>query len=188
MDNLRLFMQRRGSNLHGNFKLDNVVPLWKVRRGLNIRGLWHVICEFVNDSRPDIAVVQLCGNDVDSAMKVEYLVEEYLLLAHRYVCYCGVHTIILCEALPRDKPKHWSTQDYLTRRILFNATMKDKLVKTDAKGLAHTNFTNEAIWFWSHEKLQGSTQLRDGVHLTEKGQRRLYFSLQMVMREAMKMQ
>ncbi len=186
MDDLRIFLECQGSDLHRNFNLPTVKPTWKVSRGLTFRTLESEFTNYISDYRPNIVILQLAANDVDLICPVTTLTDKYLQLARHHVKYCECRIVIICEALPCSQPRHCCTEDYKARRKMFNSIIKSELLIPGTTGLSVSDFRDSSLWFWSHGKLQGTAQFRDGVHLSNQGQRCLYFSLRMVLREATK--
>ncbi len=181
-----MFLESQGSDLHREFNLTAVKPTWKIYSSLTLRILGWDFTNYISEYRPNIIILQLAANDMDYLCPVTTRTAMYFELARQYVKHCESKSFIICEALPCAQPRHCCSEDYEDRWKLFNNIIKPELVHPGATGLSVSNFKDSSVWFWSHDKLQCTTQLWDGVHLSDQGQRRLYFSLTMVLRETTK--
>ncbi len=188
LNDLRLLLSSKDVDLHDDFNLLTVSPVWKTVRGLTFPAFVDTCLEFLDSNRLDIVFLQFAGNDQDSTSSVTDITERYLRISYSLLLHCSTK-IVICEALPHSKTRHCTVADYAQRRHHFNSSLKSALVLPDApKGRLSSTFVDPQVWFWLHEKLQGGSQLKDGVHLTPQGLRRLYFSVRMVLREATKPQ
>ncbi len=187
LDNLRLLLEECDCDLHRDFNHPTVIPMWKTVRGLNFPNFVDGCLSFLDHRRCDVIVWQMAGNDLDSMSSVSALTVSYMDYAHKLIRYCEAKIVIICEALPHSQTRHCSSDEYYAHRQRFNSTMREQLLKDKARhGPKADYYKDSQVWFWSHKKIQGLSQLCDGVHLTRHGLRRLYFSLHMVVKEASK--
>ncbi len=183
LDDLRLLLSSKDVDLHDDLNLLTVSPVWNTVRGLTFPAFVDTCLEFLDSNRPDIVFLQFAGNDLDSTSSVTDITERYLCISYSLWQHCSTKIVIICEALPCSKTRHCTVADYAQRCQHFNSSLKSALILPDApKGRLSSTFVDPQVWFWSHEKLQGGCQLKDGVHLTPQGLRRLYFSVRMVLR------
>ncbi len=99
----------------------------------------------------------------------------------------GDKFVILSMALPRWNPLYITRNKYLENVRDFNNIMRRQLVSPEATNHGQVmgdRFINARMWFWEHEKIKWNPKLRrDGVHLSRKAQKRLYFSIGMALQE-----
>ncbi len=79
VDDLRILLQEQDSDLHRDFNLNSVIPVWKAVRGLNFDKLSECL-PFLDHRRCQVVVWQMAGNDLDSDCSVARLMEKYLQL------------------------------------------------------------------------------------------------------------
>ncbi len=169
-DDLRLMLDENNSDLRKDFNLDTVIPVSKAVRGLHFTKMIDDCLSFLDHRRCEIIVWQMAGNDLDSHSSVSSLTERYLEYAHKFIRYFDASIVIICEALPRTRTRHVSLDSYFDRRKRFNLTMSQHLLVDGSKsGPLPSHFKDRQVWFWCQEKLQGTSQLKDGVHLTRQG-------------------
>ncbi len=160
-------LDENDGDLHKDFNLPTVIHVWKAVRGLHFSKMIEDCLPFLDHRRCDIIVWQMAGNDLDSQSSVSSLTEQYLDYAHKFIRYCDASIVIIFEALPRTKTRHVSLDSYFERRKRFNLTMRQHLLVDGSKsGPQSSHYKDEQVWFRCHEKLQGTSQLKDGVHLT----------------------
>ena len=184
MDDLRIRVHSPATDLDHDFAL-NVSPVWNTIRGMNFSKLKRDCLDMLDATKPDVIILQLVGNDIDSLIPVWDIAEDYVKYARLFRRHCHTKVVIICEPLPRTKTRTVSPDEYYTRRKAFNEIMTRELIRPGYALLEEDMFTIPGVWFWKHEKLQGPAQLRDGVHLTNTGTRRLYFSMKMVLAKAL---
>lgn len=78
VDDLRLLLEESGSELHKDFNLSTVIPVWKAVRGLNFSKFLEECLPFLDGRRCDVIVWQMAGNDLDSTTSVSALTMKYL--------------------------------------------------------------------------------------------------------------
>ncbi len=171
--NMRLMLEESDSDLHRDFNLPNMIPVWKAVRGLNFSKLLDSCLPYLDHRSCEVIVCQMAGNNLYLASSISALTEKYLAYAHKFIRYCQAKTVIICEALPCTKTRYCSVDSYFDRWKRFNATMHQQLLIDKTKpDLNSTYFNDSQVWYWTHEKLQGASQLTYGVHLSRQGIRR----------------
>ncbi len=127
VDDLRILLEEHDSDLHRDFNLKSVIPLWKAVQGLNFEKLPDCL-PFQDHRRCHVVVWQMTGNDLDSDCSVARLTEKYLQFAYNFIRYCGAETVIIYEALPRTRTRFCSMEGYAEKRHHFNCTMRQHLL------------------------------------------------------------
>lgn len=145
-DDLHKLLESHKMDLHVDFNIPTVTPVWNAVRGLIFNKLCTVWLDRLDQLCPDIIVMQLAGNDLDSLGPVSDITKKYLRYSQLFLCHLETKVVIICEALPCLKTRHCSVEVYLQRRQRFNSILQSTLVKpSQEKGLHMSNFVDAQI-------------------------------------------
>ena len=81
MDDLRIQVYLPGSDIHPNFTLP-VIPVWKTVRGMTFSMMKRDCLDILDGTRPEVIILQLAGNDVDSTVPVRAIAKDYVHYTH----------------------------------------------------------------------------------------------------------
>ncbi len=101
--------------------------------GLNFPKFVEGCLSFLDHRHCDVIVLQMAGNDLDSKSSVSALTVSYMDYEHKLIRYCEAKIVITCEALPLSHTGHCSSDEYYSRRQRFNSTMREQLLKHEAR-------------------------------------------------------
>ncbi len=114
-DDLPLMLEESASDLHHDFNLPTVIPMWIAVRGLNFDKLLDYCLSFLDHGKCNVIVWRMTGNDIDSTCSISDLTEQYLVYAHKFIRYCEAKKVIICEALPCTRTRNCSIDSYFNR-------------------------------------------------------------------------
>jgi hypothetical protein len=124
--------------------------------------------DFLRQVEPNIVLLQLGGNDVDSvksSLDIANRIEEITaLIIQEY----AVEKVVVCEIFTRARPTK-VTSDLFEHKRLHSVSILQTLLDMHDKAR-----------FWKHRRLfysQTPIFRKDGIHLNHNGQRRFYRSL-----------
>ena len=183
--NLLSFIDQR-QDYTRNFGLETARVRWLTVGGLKLKDMNGCGWDFIRNQTPDVIVLQIMDNDVDSHKGLQEVVDGHVFFAEEVVAEFGsAIKVVICAPLHRSTPKYMSRELYNSRVEECIKGMRHRLGKVVSTGTeGKKRPVNNNVFFWEHKKLRGLTQLRsDGVHLTDVGSKRLYFSLKTAIRE-----
>ena len=185
---------RRKVELKRNFDLSQCQVKFRGTGGWKVldQNRFNVaIAPFLRDFNPDIVVIQLGGNDVDSAAFIQAGENAVDQVAENWKCLAiasdledittkllndfNVRRIYICEIFTRKSPRHISAELYDLRRT-NTMRLLSTLVEHDYR-----------IRIWRHRRIFGSAQEMfsgDGIHLNLLGQKRFYRSVRLAIKTA----
>lgn len=170
---LHKFVLRSHSGLNENFNLSEPIILkWLGVGGRTVDKVRHYDMQAVRAFRPDIVILQLGTNDLSAIppLKVGSDIEELVKLLHSHY---KVKVVVVCQTLRRD-----SHQEFNDKVVALNQYTQ--------VFLEHHPF----VLFWKHIGLwntRESMYLRDGVHLNDRGQLRLYRSFRGAIQQSLRL-
>jgi lysophospholipase L1-like esterase len=170
---LQQFVLRSHSGLNANFNLsESVIVQWLGVGGRTVDKTRRYDMRVVRAFRPDIVLIQLGTNDLPTAppLQVGSDIEELVKLLHSHY---NVKVVVVCQTLWRD-----SDQDFNNNVVALN--------QYSQVFLEHLPF----VLFWKHRGFWNTREniyLRDGVHLNDRGQVKLYRSFRGAIHQALRL-
>lgn len=159
--------------LDGDLNLRRCRVSWFANRGGTARKALRFDLAAVENARPDVCIVQLGGNELDKGEKPGWVVATLCLLAVE-LKRLGAKVVYICEVTPRLSPKFSSHAAFTQAARECN---KDLAMLLGGKLREYPR-----IFQWKMKKLchsRRSIHAEDGVHLNDRGQRRLFHNLRM---------
>ncbi len=179
---LRMFMdafQARGIDRQFGLEL-----LWVAAHGIGVLPIELLRCsgrDFVQDKCPDIVILQTMDNDMDTAEPIDAVVQHHVELTIMLAALMGGTKVVICAPLHRSNPKPVSAHAFNENIEQCSRLLRRQLLEQEfanSKMFDRRAFSIPNVYLWVHRKMRGVTQLlKDGVHLTDVGNTRLYFSL-----------
>lgn len=158
--------------VNGDFNLHNVHVRLIGRGGKKLLDVYKCDISIIAAERPDIVYIELGSNDLcDPSTPTSDLVQEMLNLCMTIHNDYDVHTVILGQVLFRSA--FGADPGYNSRVVEYNVLLQARC--KDSR-LPWHNF----VVFWKHKGLWNPslpTLAADGVHLTEAGMAKHYFSI-----------
>ncbi len=105
-DDLRKLLDSHKMDLGVDFNVPSVIPIWNAVHGLNFIKLVESGLDRLDYQCPDIIVMQLAGNDLDSTCPVSDITENYLRYSQKFICLLQTKIVIIYEALLCLKTSH----------------------------------------------------------------------------------
>ncbi len=169
------------------FGLNTIQSEWLGISGMGIASLRETGRTFVLDYYPDIILLQAIGNDLDSFMTIDSVVDAHMDFASELSSNMGGIKVIICSPLHRKTPRYLSMDAYNYSVDECNRMLREKLIDPAFSGSKHLDmraFKVPNVYFWEHLKMKGITQLiGDGIHLIPVGNTRRYYSCRTIVRE-----
>jgi lysophospholipase L1-like esterase len=172
--------------LRTNFDLNEIYCHWRVRSGLKIKDMGLKEFDMLDREQPKILYIQLADNDLGSNDLPRNVAQMAVNVARIIVDdpTSSVKLVIISKALPREGTTvHMKVSlTRFNRKVeAFNTFLQDELMSPWGKShekVEPRSFTDPRIWVWDHRRFGPRLDLkRDGVHLNEKGERALYYSI-----------
>ena len=163
-------------NIRSDLNLRQCEVHWLGNRGGKVKKVLRYDLMAIDAIRPDVAIVHLGGNELDNGDDPETVAASLVHLAGRLKDH-GCQLVYLCSVLPRPRPKFSSQQQFQTAADHFNDHLK---IILDHRPGHKQDKEFQNIKFWQHRRFRENelnVHDRDGVHLNDLGQKRLYYSI-----------
>lgn len=170
--------------INDHLNVDRAEVAWFGRRGGTIKKVWDGDLRRIIAFAPQVAIILLGGNDIDGGIHGDETASGLIALSQILRKWTPATQIYICGILPRTKPRSIDPAEFMAAAQSCNETLRLLLQGSEVNRLAYPG-----VHFWRIRRLTHCRKnifLRDGTHLNDLGNLRLYYNLQHAVKIALR--